>query len=130
LRHRTHSAYSRGRYRQLGVPETPGRQTNSRHHIWSILRPEQFFINHLPTMSAEHAIPCAGERKTMATQTFFETLKQDEDAVFAALEQAIRAAAVKARVRALNETAPESSASDSDRQLQLQKLDDDLQWRS
>lgn len=60
----------------------------------------------------------------MSTQEFFATMDQSEETVFAALEYEIRAAAMKARIRALNEMAPLLRGSEDDQQRLLRKLED------
>ena len=60
----------------------------------------------------------------MSIQDFFATTDQSAETVFAALEREIRAAAMKARIRALNEMAPSLRGFEDDRQLLLRKLED------
>ncbi len=59
----------------------------------------------------------------MSTQNFSGITEQTEETVFAALEQEMRAAVDKARVKAMNEIAPGLSESDDELGSLLHELE-------
>jgi hypothetical protein len=74
-------------------------------------------------LPAQYVLRFVGGRNAMSTQNFFELTDQTEETVFAALEEEMRAAVDKARVKAMHERVPGLSESDDELWPLLRKLE-------